>query len=302
MGQPPTAGRRRLRLSRRDAALLVLAAVVGASGAVARPIGMLVAPEVAVPADLWDLDGGGTVGNPRDPWGEQYRLLVVDPRGRLLIPDFVGLDGPTGRERGVGPVEPLVFKYTLTYYSFGPNGIDEMTAGDDVVVPLDSDRDVLVQVLSQADVLAVALALALAWIAGSFHATTRARRLAAALAWAGLVGVALLFVERKWGLSNVLPATPEHLLISPGCALFLSLSFAGTLWIAWAGRARAPLRTDEPGARSLADAELREDAVEDVVGRDGTRQLPERLEGRLEVDRGQLGPGGVGPAEEGRGA
>lgn len=282
---------------RRVAPLLALAALLLVAGRVARPVACVVAPSLAVKASI-KADLGRAPLHQQDPWGAPYRWLFIDAHGLLHVPDADPVEPDPTRRRFVDPGTYGTGPWESALYSDGPNGVDEHTLGDDVVIDFaEVERDPIVHLFAASEAAGETLAALILWVAAALHATTRPRRVAAFLAWVALVGQALRYVEWRWGLAHALsPVVPDTLLLSPGCAAFLSLAFAGALFIAWAsngGRACAPL---------LPDAELREDAVEDVVGRDGAGQLAEGLERGLEVDRGQLGPGRVGPAEQRGGA
>lgn len=193
---------------RRDAALLGLALLALVSGLVARPVARAVDPELAVEVTVWSAHRGALL----DPWGRPFA-----DRWQVL---------PTSSG---GTVSRLVT------YSVGSNGIDDRGAGDDIEVPLLFVDSATRDLLAEAHLLGPWLGLVLAWVAATFHAGTRRRRLAAAVAMIPLLGAAV-FVSAGLSLGRRLPIDERHLLVSPGCALFLSLGFAGTLWLAWASR------------------------------------------------------------------
>lgn len=251
-------------IGRREALLLGLAALVFVAGFVARPIVRAVDPDLAVHVWVWKPSGTSWAWehglafemDGLDPWGRRPSPVILDGE-RRLVPQPAWAGDPRrlrARERGVGPMELVGAHHVVTSYSFGPNGLDEGTDGDDIIerlpIPRSSIGGAVVHVLAVSEVIGAWLALALVWAAACFHARTRARRLACVAALALLVAAAIYYVEERWTLALVFPTAPEHLVISPGCALFLSLSFLGTLFLAWASARREEASAAEAGPAS----------------------------------------------------
>ena len=205
------------------------------------------------------------------------RRLVLEPGGTVVSS---GRSYWPVRERNRGPRElfPVPtrfgFQQHLVSYSTGPDGVDDGTEGDDVMVrpwALTTAREfVVLEALGTADLVGAWLAAVWLWALAALRLCSRragegrgaplARRVVAVAALATLMALAVYFFEERWSFRWAMPdlhaEVGERLAVSLPVAMFASLLFPGLLLVTWASARDAGPSAPEPPAQARPPTSL----------------------------------------------